>query len=160
MTGRRTGDAPTRLTVIDSDTPPDVDPVIRLNQFRAEQPEVNIIQGPFRCVAEIPAGTLPGDGREVVTGSADLCGLMDNLDRLFRPAGADLLKTCGTLPRPEGGGGVPRDGCARRLRGPGRFPGRPCRRERYKAAVPLDARPPGAAPSRAQRANRHGKCLM
>jgi hypothetical protein len=90
MTGRRTGDAPTRLTAIDSDTPPDVDPVVRLNQFRAEQPRVNVILGPYRCVAEIPAGTLPGDDREVVTGSADLRGLMDNLDRLFRPAGKGL----------------------------------------------------------------------
>jgi hypothetical protein len=90
VTGRRTGDAPTRLTVIDSDTPPGVDPVIRLREFRDEHPEVNVILGRYRYVAEIPAGTLPGDDREVVTSSGDLHGFMDNLDRLFHPADKGL----------------------------------------------------------------------
>jgi hypothetical protein len=66
-----------------------MDPVVRLNQFRADHPEVNIIMGQFRYVAEIPAGTVPGDGREMVISSADLGGFMDKLEGLFSPAGED-----------------------------------------------------------------------
>ena len=34
-------------------------------------------------IALIPPGTIPGEPREITVKSADLCGLMDQLDDLF-----------------------------------------------------------------------------
>jgi len=40
--------------------------------------------------ALIPPGTIPGENREIIVKSPDLCGLMDQLDDLFAaPASPD-----------------------------------------------------------------------
>ena len=61
MTGGSAAGGQPTLRVIGSDIDPDVDPMVRLNEFRDEQPEVNVIISLFRYVAEIPAGSEVGD---------------------------------------------------------------------------------------------------
>jgi hypothetical protein len=40
--------------------------------------------GPYgQYTALIPAETIPGENREIIVKSPDLCGLMDQLDDLF-----------------------------------------------------------------------------
>ena len=47
--------------------------------------------GPYsQYTALIPAETIPGENREIIVKSPDLCGLMDQLDDLFLvPANPD-----------------------------------------------------------------------
>jgi hypothetical protein len=66
------------------------DPVSRLRRFQGEHAEVRFtaphMGGRGRYIAVIPAGTIPGEPREVTITSADLIGLMDQLDDLL-PSG-------------------------------------------------------------------------
>ena len=66
------------------------DPVKRLHRFQGEQAEVRFtaphMGGRGRYIAVIPPGTIPGESREVTITSADLTGLMDQLDNLL-PSG-------------------------------------------------------------------------
>ena len=41
--------------------------------------------GRGRFIAVMPAGTIPGDPREIIAGSLDLTGLMDQLDEIYPP---------------------------------------------------------------------------
>jgi hypothetical protein len=63
--------------------------VDRLHRFQGEHPDIQFIAphmgGRGRYIANIPAGTLPPDAREVTLSSADLTGLMDQLDDLLPP---------------------------------------------------------------------------
>ena len=63
------------------------DSVVRLHQFQGDHPEVQFASpptGPYsQFTALIPAGTIPGEGREIIIKSPDLCGLMDQLDDVF-----------------------------------------------------------------------------
>jgi hypothetical protein len=63
--------------------------VNRLHRFQGEYPDVQVIAphvgGRGRYIATIPAGNLPHDPREVTLSSADLTGLMDQLDDLLPP---------------------------------------------------------------------------
>jgi len=63
------------------------DSVVRLHQFQGEHPDVQFtspIMGRYgQYIALIPPGTIPGEPREITVKSADLCGLMDQLDDLF-----------------------------------------------------------------------------
>lgn len=63
--------------------------VDRLHRFQGEHPGVQFlapyIGGRSRYVARIPAGMVPGDPREMTLTSADLTGLMDQLDDLLPP---------------------------------------------------------------------------
>ena len=90
MTEQTTGGAPTWLRVIDGGLPPRRDSVARLHQFQGEHPEVQFTSptaGRYgRFTALIPPETIPGENREIMAKSADLCGLMDQLDDLFGPA--------------------------------------------------------------------------
>jgi hypothetical protein len=65
------------------------DPVNRL-RFQGEHTEVRFtaphMGGQGRYIAVIPPGTIPGESREVTITSADLTGLMDQLDDLL-PSG-------------------------------------------------------------------------
>jgi len=67
------------------------DSVDRLHKFQGEHPEVVFtaphMGGRGRYLARIPAGTLARDRREITVTSADLTGLMDQLDDLFGPPG-------------------------------------------------------------------------
>lgn len=78
-----------RLRVIDGGLEPRRDSVARLHQFQGDHPQVEFtspIMGRYgQFTALVPAGTIPGDHREVIVKSADLCGLMDQLDDLFTP---------------------------------------------------------------------------
>jgi hypothetical protein len=66
------------------------DPVSRLHRFQGEHAEVRFtaphMGGRGRCIAVIPAGAIPGEPCEVTITSADLTGLMDQLDDLL-PSG-------------------------------------------------------------------------
>jgi hypothetical protein len=66
------------------------DPVNRLHRFQGEHAEVRFtaphMGGRGRYIAVIPAGTIPGEPREVTITNADLTGLMDQLDDLL-PSG-------------------------------------------------------------------------
>ncbi len=63
------------------------DSVARLHRFQGEHPEVQFaaphMGGRGRYLARIPAGTIPGESREVTVSCADLTGLMDQLDDKF-----------------------------------------------------------------------------
>lgn len=63
------------------------DPVNRLHLFQGEHTDVRFtaphMGGRGRYIAVIPAGTIPGEPREVTLTSADLTGLMDQLDDLL-----------------------------------------------------------------------------
>jgi len=65
------------------------DSVARLHRFQGEHPEVGFtaphMGGRGRYIAVLPAGTLAADPREVILTSADLTGLMDQLDDLLAP---------------------------------------------------------------------------
>ncbi len=65
------------------------DSVVRLHRFQGEHPEVQFMSptvGRYgQYIALIPPGTIPGEQREVIVKSPDLCGLMDQLDDLFGP---------------------------------------------------------------------------
>jgi hypothetical protein len=67
------------------------DSVDRLHKFQGEHPEVVFTAPPMsglgRYVALVPVDTLPHDPREITVTSADLTGLMDQLDDLFGPRG-------------------------------------------------------------------------
>jgi len=69
--------------------------VNRLHRFQGEHPEVQFlaphIGGHGRYIANIPAGTLPHDAREITLSSADLTGLMDQLDDLLPPRTGAVL---------------------------------------------------------------------
>jgi hypothetical protein len=78
------------LRIIDGALSPRDDPVARLHRFQGEHPEVTFtaphMGGRGRYIAVIPAGAIPGEPREVTITSADLTGLMDQLDDLL-PSG-------------------------------------------------------------------------
>ncbi len=65
------------------------DAVARLHRFQGEHLEVVFTAphrgGRGRYIARIPAGTIPGESREITLTSADLTGLMDQLDDLLAP---------------------------------------------------------------------------
>ena len=91
MTGAR---AP--LRVVDGGLWPRRDSVARLHRFQGEHPQVHFTSptvgryGQFTAL--IPAGTIPGESREIILKSPDLCGLMDQLDDHF-PPGAEHGQT-------------------------------------------------------------------
>jgi hypothetical protein len=66
------------------------DPVSRLHRFQGEYAQVRFtaphLGGRGRYIAVIPAGTIPGEPREITITSADLTGLIDQLDDLL-PSG-------------------------------------------------------------------------
>jgi hypothetical protein len=80
---------PAGLRVIDGALSPRNDPVARLHRFQGEHPEVEFTAphwgGQGRYIARIPAGTIPGETREVIVSSPDLTGLMDQLDDHMAP---------------------------------------------------------------------------
>jgi hypothetical protein len=83
-----------RLRVVDSDMSPRRDSVARLHRFQGNYPEVQFTSstmGPYsQYTALIPPETIPGENREIIIKSPDLCGLMDQLDDLFTtPAKSD-----------------------------------------------------------------------
>jgi hypothetical protein len=90
MSEQATGRVPAWLRVIEGGLPPRRDSVARLHQFQGEHPEVEFTSptagryGQFTAL--IPPETIPGESREIMAKSADLCGLMDQLDDLFGPA--------------------------------------------------------------------------
>lgn len=63
--------------------------VTRLHRFQGEYPDVQVsspVMGRYgQYTALIPPGAIPGESREITVTSPDLCGLMDELDDLFRP---------------------------------------------------------------------------
>ena len=78
------------LRGIDGDRSPRRDSVARLHQFQGEHPQV-LFTSPTvgrygQFTALVPAGTIPGETREIILKSPDLCGLMDQLDDLFTGA--------------------------------------------------------------------------
>ena len=68
------------------------DPVARLHRFQGEHPEVTFtaphMGGQGRYIALLPAGSVPGEAREVTVNSLDLGGLMDQLDAIY-PDGSE-----------------------------------------------------------------------
>jgi hypothetical protein len=60
------------------------DSVARLHRFQGDHPEVTFTSPTMgrygQYTALVPPGTIPGEGREVMLKSPDLCGLMDQLD--------------------------------------------------------------------------------
>jgi hypothetical protein len=83
-----------QLRVIDGGLSPRRDSVARLHQFQGDHPEV-VFASPTmgrygQFTALVPPGTIPGDRRELMFKSPDLCGLMDQLDDVFsRPTAPD-----------------------------------------------------------------------
>ena len=65
------------------------DPVARLHRFQGQHPEVVFtaphMGGRGRYIAVVPAGSVPGDPREITKGSLDLASLMDQLDEIWPP---------------------------------------------------------------------------
>ncbi len=63
------------------------DSVVRLHQFQGEHPDVEFaspIWGRYgQYTALVPPRVIPGERREIIVKSPDLCGLMDQLDDLF-----------------------------------------------------------------------------
>jgi hypothetical protein len=61
--------------------------VARLHRFQGDHTEVQFTSpamrpyGPYTAL--IPEETIPGENREIMVKSPDLCGLMDQLDDLF-----------------------------------------------------------------------------
>ena len=59
----------------------------RLHRFQGEHPEVGFtaphMGGRGRYIAVVPAGTIPGESREVTVSAMDLTSLMDQLDDKF-----------------------------------------------------------------------------
>jgi hypothetical protein len=86
MSRCRADHAPAWLRVIDGGLQPRRDPVVRLRQFQGDHPGIQFISPVTgRFTALIPPGTIPGEDREITARALDLCGLMDQLDDLFRP---------------------------------------------------------------------------
>jgi hypothetical protein len=79
------------LRVIDGGTVL-TDPVKRLHRFQGEHTEVRFtaphMGGQGRYIALLPAGSVPGEAREVTVNSLDLAGLMDQLDEIYQPDGS------------------------------------------------------------------------
>jgi hypothetical protein len=78
-----------QLRVIEGGVP---DSVTRLHRFQGDHPEV-LFASPVmgrrgQYTALIPPQTIPGEDREVMLKSADLRGLMDQLDDVFSPGPA------------------------------------------------------------------------
>jgi hypothetical protein len=85
MSRCRADHAPAWLRVIDGGLQPHRDPVVRLRQFQGDHPGIQFISPVTgRFTALIPPGTIPGEDREITARALDLCGLMDQLDDLFR----------------------------------------------------------------------------
>jgi hypothetical protein len=80
------------LRIIDGRLSPRDDPMARLHRFQGEHPEVTFtaphMGGRGRYIAVVPAGSVPGDPREITKGSLDLAGLMDQLEEIYPPGGA------------------------------------------------------------------------
>ena len=76
-----------QLGVVDSDVSPRRNSVARWHRFQGDHTEVQFTSptmGPYsQYTALIPAETIPGENREIIVKSPDLCGLMDQLDDLF-----------------------------------------------------------------------------
>jgi hypothetical protein len=89
MTGRTVVGASGVLRVIGGGMSPRNDPVARLHRFQGEHPEVEFTAphwgGHGRYIARIPVGTIPGESREITLTSADLAGVMDQLDDYLPP---------------------------------------------------------------------------
>jgi hypothetical protein len=89
VSGRAAAGAHGRLGVVDSDVSPRRDSVARLHRFQGDHTEVQFTSpttGPYgKYTALIPAETIPGENREIIVKSPDLCGLMDQLDDVFAP---------------------------------------------------------------------------
>jgi len=64
------------------------DPVARLHRFQGEHPEVRFtaphMGGRGRYIAVVPAGSVPGDSREITVNSLDLAALMDQLEEIYQ----------------------------------------------------------------------------
>jgi len=77
------------LRCIDGGLSPRRDSVVRLHQFQGEHPEVQFASPTMgrygQFTAFIPAGAIPGETREIILKSPDLCSLMDQLDDLLPP---------------------------------------------------------------------------
>jgi len=75
------------LRAINGGLSPRRDSVIRLHRFQGDHPDVQftspVIGRYGQYIALIPARTIPGESREIIVKSPDLCGLMDQLDDLF-----------------------------------------------------------------------------
>jgi len=75
------------LRIIDGAMSPRNDPVARLHRFQGKHPEVEFtaphMGGRGRFIAVVPAGSVPGDAREVTVSSLDLAGLMDQLHDIY-----------------------------------------------------------------------------
>ncbi len=89
MTGRRVP-----LRAIEGGLSLRRDSVARLHQFQGEHPDVQFTAPTIgrygQYTAHIPPGAIPGESREIIVKSPDLCGLMDHLDDLFgSPRDAD-----------------------------------------------------------------------
>jgi hypothetical protein len=79
------------------------DCVERRSRFEAEHPDVTIVTpgthtGRWRAV--VPAGQIPDDGTRTTVGARDLCGLMDQLEVIYPPAGNQSL-TIRATPAPS-----------------------------------------------------------
>jgi hypothetical protein len=79
-----------QLRVIDGSLSPRRDSVARLHRFQGDHPEVEFTSPTMgrygQFTALVPPGTIPGERRELILKSPDLCGLMDQLDDVFTPA--------------------------------------------------------------------------
>lgn len=93
MSGRAAASPRGRLRVVDSGMSPRRDSVARLHRFQGDHPEVQFTSptmGPYsQYTALIPAKTIPGENREIIVKSPDLCGLVDQLDDLFTAPNPD-----------------------------------------------------------------------
>jgi len=71
--------------------------VARLHRFQGDHTEVQFTapaMGPYsQYTALIPPDTIPGENREIIVKSPDLCGLMDHLDDLFTAPGEPTMLT-------------------------------------------------------------------
>jgi hypothetical protein len=89
MNGQRAADPRAGLRLADGSLSPRNDPVARLHRFQGEHPEVTFtaphMGGRGRYIARVPAGTIPGESREVTVSSVDLTSLMDQLDDYLPP---------------------------------------------------------------------------
>lgn len=67
--------------------------VTRLHRFQGDHPGVQFsspVMGRYgQYTALVPSGAIPGDSRETIVTSPDLCGLMDVLNDLFGSPGSD-----------------------------------------------------------------------
>jgi hypothetical protein len=79
------------LRIIDAGLSPRDRLVARLHRFQGEHPEVMFtaphMGGRGRYIAVVPAGSVPGDPREITKGSLDLADLRDQLEEIWPPEG-------------------------------------------------------------------------